>query len=158
MCIRDSPPSREERDAQVAWTPWPGSGEPGTMATTNISGGWAIGLNAKAADQELAFKLVTTIFDEANFKAWTLATHRMAVRTDISESSEYTADPFLAEATKLAAETTGRDTVPGYQTVSALIQQATSDLLDGASVDEVMQTYHDALVDEFGEENVITYE
>nr|WP_314262373.1 extracellular solute-binding protein [uncultured Devosia sp.] len=159
-CLWDcnNPPSREERDAQVAWTPWPGSGEPGTMATTNISGGWAIGLNAKAADQELAFKLVTTIFDEANFKAWTLATHRMAVRTDISESSEYTADPFLAEATKLAAETTGRDTVPGYQTVSALIQQATSDLLDGASVDEVMQTYHDALVDEFGEENVITYE
>jgi len=159
-CLWDcnNPPSREERDAQVAWTPWPGSGEPGTMATTNISGGWAIGLNAKAADQELAFKLVTTIFDEANFKAWTLATHRMAVRTDISESSEYTADPFLAEATKLAAETTGRDTVPGYQTASALIQQATSDLLDGASVDEVMQTYHDALVDEFGEENVITYE
>jgi len=159
-CLWDcnNPPSREERDAQVAWTPWPGSGEPGTMATTNISGGWAIGLNANAADQELAFKLVTTIFDEANFKAWTLATHRMAVRTDISESSEYTADPFLAEATKLAAETTGRDTVPGYQTVSALIQQATSDLLDGASVDEVMQTYHDALVDEFGEENVITYE
>ncbi|WEK03851.1 MAG: extracellular solute-binding protein [Candidatus Devosia phytovorans] len=159
-CLWDcnNPPSREERDAQVAWTPWPGSGEPGTKATTNISGGWAIGINAKAADQDLAFKLVTSIFDEANFKAWTLATHRMAVRTDISDSAEYTADPFLAEATKLAADTTGRDTIPGYQTVSALIQQATSDLLDGASVDEVIQTYHDALVDEFGEENVITYE
>ena len=82
----------------------------------------------------------------------------MAVRTDISDSAEYTADPFLAEATKLAATTTGRDTIPGYQTVSALVQQATSDLLDGASVDEVAQSYHDALVDEFGEENVITYE
>jgi multiple sugar transport system substrate-binding protein len=159
-CLWDcnAPPSREERDAQVAWTPWPGSGEPGTKATTNISGGWAIGVNAKAADQEAAFKLVTSIFDEANFKAWTLANHRMAVRTDISDSAEYTADPFLAEATALAADTTGRDTIPGYQTVSALIQQATSDLLDGASVDEVMQSYHDALVDEFGEENVITYE
>src|SRR5690606_41873523 len=106
----------------------------------------------------LAFKLLTTIFDQANCKAWTLTTHRMAVRTDISESPEYTADPFLAEATKLAADTTGRDTIPGYQTVSALIQQATSDILDGASVEEVIQTYHDALVDEFGEENVITYE
>lgn len=159
-CLWDcnNPPSREERDAQVAWTPWPGSGEPGTKATTNISGGWAIGINAKAADQDLAFKLVTSIFDEANFKAWTLATHRMAVRTDISDSAEYTADPFLAEATKLAADTTGRDTIPGYQTVSALIQQATSDLLDGASVDEVIQSYHDALVDEFGEEKVIIYE
>ena len=159
-CLWDcnAPPSREERDAEVGWTPWPGSGEPGTKATTNISGGWAIGINAKAADQAASWKLVTTIFDEANFKAWTLANHRMAVRTDISDSPEYTADPFLAEATALAADTTGRDTIPGYQTVSALIQQATSDLLDGASVDEVTQAYHDALVDEFGEENVITYE
>jgi multiple sugar transport system substrate-binding protein len=159
-CLWDcnNPPSREERDAQVGWTPWPGSGEPGTKETTNISGGWTIGINAKAADKDLAFKLITSIFDEANFKAWTLANHRMAVRTDISESPEYTADPFLAKATVLAADTTGRDTIPGYQTVSALIQQATSDLLDGASVDEVVQTYHDALVDEFGEESVITYD
>ena len=151
-------PSTAERDAIVAWTPWPGSGEPGTKETTNISGGWTLAINANAPDKELAFQLVTAIFDEANFKEWTLANHRMAVRTDISESPEYTADPFLAEATALAADTTGRDTVPGYQTVSALIQQATSDLLDGASVDEVAQSYHDALVDEFGEENVITYE
>ncbi len=159
-CLWDcnNPPSREDRDAQVAWTPWPGSGEPGTKTTTNISGGWTLGINANAADKDMAFKLVTAIFDEANFKEWTLANHRMAVRTDISESPEYTADPFLAEATALAADTTGRDTVPGYQTVSALIQQATSDLLDGASVEDVIQSYHDALVDEFGEENVITYE
>ena len=100
-CLWDCnvPPSREERDAQVGWTPWPGSGEPGTKATTNISGGWAIGINAKAADKDMAFKLVTAIFDEGNFKDWTLANHRMGVRTDISESPEYTADPFLAEAT-----------------------------------------------------------
>ncbi|CAN7567156.1 extracellular solute-binding protein [Devosia sp. LjRoot3] len=159
-CLWDcnNPPSREERDAQVGWTPWPGSGEPGTKATTNISGGWTLGINANAADKETAFKLLTTIFDEENFKAWTLANHRMGVRTDISESAEYTADPFLAEATGLAADTTGRDTIPGYQTVSALIQQATSDLLDGVSVEEAIETYHNALVDEFGEENVITYE
>jgi len=159
-CLWDcnNPPSREERDAQVGWTPWPGSGEPGTKETTNISGGWTLGINANAADKEMAFKLVTAIFDEENFKAWTLANHRMAVRTDISESPEYTEDPFLAEATALAADTTGRDTVPGYQTVSALIQQATADILDGASAEDAIQEYHDALVDEFGEENVITYE
>jgi len=159
-CLWDcnNPPSREERDATVAWTPWPGSGVEGAKTTTNISGGWTIGINANAADKDMAFKLITSIFDEGNFKEWTLANHRMAVRTDISESPEYTADPFLAEATKLAADTTGRDTVPGYQTVSALIQQATADILDGVPPDEVVQEYHDALVDEFGEENVITYE
>ena len=151
-------PSREERDALVGWTPWPGSGEPGTKATTNISGGWTIGVNANASDKDLAFKLVTTIFDVGNFKEWTLANHRMAVRTDISESPEYMADPYLAKATALAADTTGRDTVPGYQTVSALVQQMTADILDGASVEDVIADYHAALVDEFGEEKVMTYE
>jgi multiple sugar transport system substrate-binding protein len=68
------------------------------------------------------------------------------------------ADTYLAKATALAADTTGRDTVPGYQTVSALVQQATSDILDGASVEDVVQEYHDALVDEFGADKVITYE
>jgi multiple sugar transport system substrate-binding protein len=151
-------PSREERDAMIGWTPFPGSGEEGAKATTNISGGWTIGVNANAADKDMAFKLVTAIFDEANFKAWTLANHRMAVRTDISESPEYTADPYLAKATALAADTTGRDTVPGYQTVSALVQQMTADILDGASVDDVVADYHAALVDEFGEEKVMVYE
>jgi multiple sugar transport system substrate-binding protein len=151
-------PSREERDALVGWTPWPGNGAPGSKATTNISGGWTIGVNSRAANKELAFKLVSTIFDVGNFKAWTLANHRMAVRTDISESPEYTADTYLAKATALAADTTGRDTIPGYQTVSALVQQMTSDILDGASVDEIVQGYHDALVDEFGEEKVVTYQ
>ena len=82
----------------------------------------------------------------------------MGVRTDISESPEYTADAYLAAATKLAADTTGRDTYPGYQVVSALVQQATADILDGASVEDVIAEYHAALVDEFGEENVMTYE
>ncbi|OYW96946.1 MAG: hypothetical protein B7Z15_24055, partial [Rhizobiales bacterium 32-66-8] len=132
-CLWDcnAPPSREERDALVGWTPWPGSGEPGTKATTNISGGWAIGINVRE--------------------------NILYGRPDATEAMMREAAD-LAEATALAADTTGRDTIPGYQTVSALIQQATSDLLDGASVDDVIQSYHEALVDEFGEENVITYE
>lgn len=151
-------PSREERDAMVGWTPWPGSGDPGTKATTNISGGWTIGVNSKAADKDLAFKLVTTIFDVGNFKDWTIKNHRMGVRTDISESPEYMADPYLAKATALAADTTGRDTIPGYQTVSALVQTMTTEILDGASVEEVVANYKAALIDEFGEEKVMTYE
>lgn len=151
-------PTQEERDAIVAWTPWPGSGEPGTKTTTNISGGWAIGVNADAADKDLAFKLLTTVFDHGNFSDWTLKNHRMAVRTDISESDAYTADAYMAKATKMAADTTGRDTYPGYQIVSSLVQQATADILDGVSVEDVISEYHAALVDEFGDDEVITYE
>jgi multiple sugar transport system substrate-binding protein len=151
-------PTQDERDQIVGWTPWPGSGLPGTMATTNISGGWAIGINAKAADKDKAGQLLLAIFDAANFGKWTVDNRRMAVRTDISESDAYTSDPYLAEATKLAATTTGRDTFPGYQIVSGLVQQMTADILDGGAVEDVITEYHAALVDEFGEENVITYE
>jgi multiple sugar transport system substrate-binding protein len=151
-------PTQEERDKVVGWVPWPGSGQPGAKATTNISGGWAIGVNKKAADKEKAFQLLTTIFDKKNFEDWTVKNRRMAVRSDIASSEAYASDPYLAKATALADDTTGRDTYPGYQIVSTLVQQMTSDILDGGSVEDVVKTYHDALVDEFGEENVMTYE
>jgi multiple sugar transport system substrate-binding protein len=151
-------PSTEERDKVVAWTPWPGSGQPGAKTTTNISGGWAIGINAKAADRAAAEKLLTTIFDKGNFGDWTIKNKRMAVRTDISESPEYTADAYLAKATAMAADTTGRDTYPGYQVVSKLVQEMTAAILDGSSVEDAIAEYKAALIDEFGEENVITYE
>jgi multiple sugar transport system substrate-binding protein len=150
-------PSPAERDAILGWTPWPGSGLPGTKATTNISGGWAIGVNAKAKNKEAAEKLLTTIFDKGNFGKWTVENKRMAVRTDISDSPEYQADAYLAAATKMAAETTGRDTYPGYQRVSALVQEMTAAILDGSSVEDAITEYKNGLVDEFGEENVVTY-
>ncbi len=111
-----------------------------------------------ASEQDAAEKLLTTIFDKGNFLKWTIDNRRMAVRTDISESPEYATDAYLLEATKLAADTTGRDTYPGYQRVSALVQQMTAAILDGASVDEVVAEYKASLIDEFGEENVMTYE
>lgn len=150
-------PSQAERDLVVGWTPWPGSGEPGTKTTTNISGGWTIGINAKAANKEMAQKLLTTIFDAGNFGKWTVDNRRMAVRSDIAGSEAYLSDPYLAAATALAADTTGRDTIPGYQIVSGLVQQMTADILDGASVEDVVAEYHAALIDEFGEDKVITY-
>lgn len=157
-CSGANLPSQAERDEVFGWAAFPGSGEAGAPATTNISGGWAIGINTKSSDADLSFDLLTTIFDKANFAKWTVAQHRMGVRTDISESPEYLEDAFLAEATKLAATTTGRDTSPGYQIVSALIQQATASILDGDSVEDIVSEYHAALIDEFGADNVMTYE
>ncbi len=157
-CSGGSELSQSERDGMVNWSEWPGSGLEGTMETTNISGGWAIGLNENASDKDAAFGLLTTIFDQGNFEDWTVTNGRMAVRTDISGGDAYQSDPFLARATPLAANTTGRDTFPGYQIVSALVQQMTADILEGLSVEEAVEEYHAALVDEFGEDNVITYE
>jgi multiple sugar transport system substrate-binding protein len=155
-CDGKNAPPQAERDKIVGWAPWPGNGEPGNKTTTNISGGWTIAINAKAPDKDGAFKLLTTIFDEKNFEDWTVTNHRMAVRSDVAGSAAYSSDPYLAKATALAADTTGRDTVPGYAKVSALVQQATADILDGKSVDDVVKEYHDALVDEFGADKVVT--
>ncbi len=156
-CNGENLPSQEERDAAVGWTPWPGSGVDGAMPTTNISGGWAIGLNAKS-DNDEAFALLTAIFDYERFAEWTIRNNRMAVRSDISESEAYAENPFFAKATPLASTTTGRDTYPGYQIVSALVQQMTADILEGVSVEEAVEEYKAALIDEFGEDNVLTYE
>ena len=151
-------PSQADRDKTVGWTPWPGSGQPGAKTTTNISGGWTIGINAKAKNKASAEKLLETIFDAGNFGDWTVKNHRMAVRTDIASSAAYTADPYMNAVTALAADTTGRDTVPGYQDVSTLVQHMTADILDGKSVDDVIKTYNAALVDEFGADHVVTFQ
>jgi multiple sugar transport system substrate-binding protein len=155
-CNGKNIPSQADRDKIVGWAPWPGNGEPGNKTTTNISGGWTIAISAKAPDPANAFKVLTAIFDKKNFLDWTVAGHRMAVRSDIATDPAYTADPFLAKATDLAKDTTGRDTVPGYAKVSALVQQMTAEILDGKSVDDVVKEYHDGLVDEFGADKVVT--
>jgi multiple sugar transport system substrate-binding protein len=157
-CDGVNAPTQEEKNQIVGWTPWPGSGLPGTKAVTNISGGWTIAISSKAPDKEKAFALLTTIFDRENFENWTVSTKRMAVRTDISEGDAYASDPYLAAATALAADTTGRDTVPGYLKVSALVQAMTDGILDGRSIDDIVKEYHDSLVDEFGEDKVVTLE
>lgn len=149
-------PSPEERGEIIGWTPWPGSGVEGAPATTNISGGWAMGINAQAEDMDAAKKLLTMIFDYDNFQPWIVENGRMAPRSDIAASEEYLSNDYLAKATELAANTTGRDTYPGYQVVSALVQDMTGAILDGVSVDEALEEYHDALVDEFGEDKVLT--
>ncbi len=151
-------PSIEERNAVMGWAPWPGMGRADTLKTTNISGGWTIGMAQSTKDKAEAFKLLTTIFDHDNFSKWTVAEHRMGVRTDITKSPEYTQDTYLAKATKLAENTTSRDTFPGYNVVTQLIQQATGNILDGMSVEDAITEYKESLMDEFGEDEVIVYQ
>ena len=157
-CNGENLPSVEERNAMIGWTPWPGSGAEGAPTTTNISGGWSVGLNAASEDKDAALALMTEIFDFDNYQKWIIDGGRMTVRTDVGESPAYTENAYLAAATKMAETTTGRDTYPGYQVVSSLVQEMTGAILDGESVEDVLQEYHDALVDEFGEENVETVE
>jgi len=151
-------PSAAERAEIVGWAPWPNSGVDGAAISTNVSGGWGIGINDAASDMGAATDLLTTIFGYDNFQPWVVENGRMAVRTDVAESPEYQADAYLASISALAANTTGRDTYPGYQVVSALIQEMTGSILDGVSVEDALAEYQAALIDEFGAEDVMIVE
>ncbi len=155
-CGSDNQPSQADKDKLVGWTPWPGSGKAGAPTSTDISGGWTVALNAKAANNPDAIKLLETIMDAKNLGDWTIKTKNLTVRSDIADMADYKSDPYMARITPMVASTTGRDTVPGYDKVSALVQDMTTGILDGKSIDEVVKTYHDALVDEFGADNVVT--
>ncbi|HVY20670.1 MAG TPA: extracellular solute-binding protein [Bauldia sp.] len=155
-CGNAKQPTQAEKDKLVGWTQWPGSGQPGAKATTDISGGWTVALNAKAANNPEAVKLLKAIFNADNLGKWTVSSASLTVRTDIADSAAYKADPYMSSITPLVADTTGRDTVPGYDKVSALVQDMTTGILDGKSVDDVVKAYNDALVDEFGADNVVT--
>jgi multiple sugar transport system substrate-binding protein len=153
-CGNDKQPTQAEKDKLVSWAPYPGSGLPGTKATTNISGGWAVALNSKAAKNADALKLLEEIYDAKNLGAWTVATKALTVRDDIANSDAYKSNPYLAKITAMVGDTTGRDTVPGYAKVSGLVQDMTTGILDGKSIDDVVKAYNSALVDEFGADKV----
>ena len=151
-------PPQAERDKAVYWAPFPGSGVAGAPAYSNISAGWTVGVSAATDQPEEAKALVAKIFDRETFEPWVIENGRMAVRTDIAETPAYQSDKFFSDVTPLNDQTTKRDAVPGYYFVSALVQQSTADILDGISVDEVMETYHETLIDEFGEDQVMVIE
>ena len=155
-CGNAKQPTQAEKDKLIGWTQWPGSGQPGAKATTDISGGWTVALNAKSANNPEAIKLLKAIFDAKNLGDWTVKSASLTVRTDIADSAAYKADPYMSSITPLVADTTGRDTVPGYDKVSGLVQDMTTGILDGKSIGDVVKAYHDALVDEFGADNVVT--
>jgi multiple sugar transport system substrate-binding protein len=115
-----------------------------------------VALNAKAAGNPEAVKLLKAIYDVKNLGAWTVQTRTLTVRSDIADLPDYKSNPYLASITEMVGDTTGRDTVPGYAKVSALVQDMTTGILDGKSIDDVVKTYHDALVDEFGADSVVT--
>ncbi|MCV6822943.1 MULTISPECIES: extracellular solute-binding protein [Halocynthiibacter] len=151
-------PPQAERDEVVHWAPFPGSGVEGAPEFSNISAGWTIAVNEASENKELAEQLLMAIFDRENFEPWVLENGRMAVRSDIAATDAYKSDAFFAAVTPLNEKTTKRDAVPGYYYVSSQVQKMTADILDGVSVDDALEEYYEALVDEFGEEAVAVYE
>ena len=148
-------PPLEEREKLMGWAPFPGSGKPGAPATTNVSGGWAMGVSETAKDKDMAFKLIATILSPENYTRWVTKAAKLTTRSDAAQSEAYQSDPYLASIAPLVATTTSRDTYPGYSTVSAFVQQATDSILEGKSIDDVVAEFKANMIDEFGEDAVM---
>jgi len=146
--------STDERNEFMAWTKFPGDGSENAPATSNISGGWNIAIAESSEQKDLAWQLMETIFEADRYAEWVAGQGRPAVRRDALEAPAYKADAYLTSLSPLLEDTTGRDTFPGYSSVSAFVQQATTDILDGKSIDETVATFRENLEDEFGEEEV----
>jgi multiple sugar transport system substrate-binding protein len=150
--------SPDEIDAFMAWAPFPGDGTEGAPLFSNISGGWNFGISEQSSQKDLAWKLVETILDGPKYAAWVAKQGRVAVRRDALEAPDYKANAYLTSLSPLLESTTGRDTYPGYSSVSAFIQEATAAILDGKSIDDVVATYRKSLEDEFGASKVTVIE
>lgn len=143
-----------EIDAFMAWAPFPGDGSEGAPEFSNISGGWNFGISEQSTQKDAAWKLIETILDGPKYAAWVAKQGRVAVRRDALEAPEYKADAYLSSLSPLLERTTGRDTYPGYSSVSAFIQEATAAILDGQSIDDAVGAYRTSLEDEFGADEV----
>ncbi|MEW7009541.1 sugar ABC transporter substrate-binding protein [Lentilitoribacter sp. EG35] len=146
----------EEKSEFMAWTPFPGDGSANAPSYSNISGGWNVAVAEQSEQKDLSWQLIETILEAKSYAKWVAGQGRVAVRTDALEADVYQADAYLAAISPLVEKTTGRDTFPGYSSVSAFVQQATTSILEGLSVDEAVEEFKANLVDEFGEEEVKT--
>lgn len=146
----------EEKAEFMAWTPFPGDGSENAPAYSNISGGWNLAVAEQSGQKDLGWQLIETILESERYSNWVAEQGRVAVRKDALEAEAYQSDAYLAAISPLVEHTTGRDTYPGYSSVSAFVQQATTAILEGYSVEEAVEEFNLNMVDEFGEENVKT--
>jgi multiple sugar transport system substrate-binding protein len=154
--VKDQYPTEKEFNDIIGWVAMPGSGKTGAPEVSCVSGGWAFAMNAKTENPDLSWSLLERILSTQNVGNWFSSIGKIATRKDVATLDIYKEDPYLAAITDLVAHTTTRDTYPGYSKVSAYIQSATEEIIDGKSPNEVMENYYNNLVLEFGEDQVIT--
>lgn len=150
-------PPEEEREKLLGWAPMPGSGKPDAPGIACISGGWAIGINAKVKDPDLAWRFMEILHTKTRTAEWLAKAGKIVVRKDAVEVKAYAADKYLIEAIKLMEYSTYRDTYPGYSKVSFFVQEATEDVaVEGLSLATAMERFKSKLIEEFGTDKVET--
>ncbi|NPA97474.1 MAG: extracellular solute-binding protein [Crenarchaeota archaeon] len=100
-----------------------------------ISGGWAIVINDKLANNpeklQLAWKLITFITSRDNEAQYCAKYGKICPRSDCAEVPIYAKNTYLKEISQFLKFTDFRDALPGYTKVSYAIQQVTGMIAKG---------------------------
>lgn len=127
----------------------PGGGVNG-QDFVSMSGGTARVLNPNSANPELAWELLAFMNSLEAFRARAEGTLSISPRDDVNEQL-LASDPMLSFVSEEVLPITSyRPGLAEYPEVSVLLQQATLDVVTGASVDEAVGSYVTALEDVVG--------
>ena len=132
-------------------------GAEGEPAFVTISGGWAVGINAKSSDVEkkLAWEFIKILCSKELLARYAAKYGKVCPRLDAVEVEAYAKDPYLSKLVEYLKFTDFRDALPGYSKVSYFVQKVTEDIITkGITPDEALEEFYSLLVKEFGKDKV----
>ncbi len=138
---------------------WSG-GAHGEPKFVSISGGWFVGINAKAAKDpdklKLAWLFIKTIGSKEPIALYAAKYAKPAPRLDAVEVPEYAKDPYIKAISEYLKFTDFRDALPDYPKVSKIIQYVTQLIIEGkiTDPDKALDLYCKKLKETVGAENV----
>jgi len=146
----------------IGWAIMPGwsGGAHGERKWVTISGGWAIGINAKLKNNptklKLAWLLIESIASRDNEAKFCARYGKPCPRSDCSQVPVYAANSYLKNISILLKFTDFRDAMPGYPKVSYVIQEVTGKIAKGeiTSAMQALEEYCNLLKRAVGASNV----
>ena len=139
---------------------WSG-GAHGELPYVTISGGWAVAVNARTAEDpdklKAALEFIKFVASKENIARYCAKFGKVAPRIDAVEVPIYAENRYLKAITEYLEFTDFRDAMPMYPKVSLIIQKVTEMIVKGEITDATtaLEKYCEMLKEEVGEENVI---
>ncbi len=144
----------------IGYAKMPGfeGGKLGEPKWVTISGGWAIGINAKIPKwkQKIAWDFIKVVCSRDVLAKFSAEKGKICPRLDAVQVPEYAKNPYLRNITSYLKFTTFRPPVPTYPKVSKIIQQITEWILDGKikTASQALNEYYQMLKSTVGAQNV----
>ncbi|KAD3633142.1 extracellular solute-binding protein [Arthrobacter yangruifuii] len=128
--------------------------DPGAVS---MSGGWTLAVGAGSANPDLAVEFLKTAMNKDNSLAYTVEASKIAVRTDVAETSEYQEmNPFAGEVTEVLDVSNYRPATADFAEIDTAVLTATQEVVAGGkSPEEAAATYDETLKRIVGEDNVV---